>query len=325
MKKVLITGAGGFIGSHLTEELIKRGYYVTALVKYNSRSHFGFLENIGNVKNLNILLGDITDQRMINTLVKGKDVVFNLAALIGIPYSYFAPESYIKTNTMGTLNIANACLEQNILLIQTSTSEVYGTALYTPIDENHLLQAQSPYAASKIGADKVVESFINSFGLKAVTLRPFNTFGPRQSSRAFIPSVISQILSKNTEIKVGNLEPIRDLNFVSNIVDAFVLASEIEECKGLTLNVGSGIGFSMKEVFDKIVKLMNVEKKVIIKQDLDRIRPENSEVFNLICNSNKFRKITNWKPNIDLEEGIQKTIQYIIENINLYKTNTYNI
>ena len=249
-KNVLVTGAGGFIGSHLVNELVKKGAFVTAFVHYNSRNNWGWLENPNNqnLNNLNVISGDITDGFFVKKSVYDQQFVFHLSALIGIPYSYIAPESYLNTNVKGTMNIMQACRESDIeRVIHTSTSEVYGTAQYTPIDENHPIHAQSPYSASKFSADKIAEAYFCSFGLPVITIRPFNTFGPRQSARAIIPTIITQALTSNT-IKLGSLTPIRDFTFVSDIVRGFLLLAECESAVGKTINVGSGQGIAIGDL-----------------------------------------------------------------------------
>ena len=261
MKKVLVTGAGGFIGSHLVAELVKRNYEVVAFIHYSSRSSFGNLDFFSQeiLSKIKIVSGDIEDKTSVKRAMEGVDTVFNLAALISIPYSYVAPESYVKTNVLGTLNVMQTCLEENVTkVVHTSTSETYGTALYTPIDEKHPLQGQSPYSASKIGGDKVVESFVRSFDLPAAVLRPFNTYGPGQSARAIIPTIISQALTtENNQIELGLLSPVRDLTFVEDTVDGFIKIAENTESIGKVINVGAGFGITIGDLAKKIINLIN--------------------------------------------------------------------
>jgi NAD dependent epimerase/dehydratase len=326
MKKVLVTGAGGFIGSHLVEDLVQRGYHVKAFVRYNSRNDWGNLETLDKniFNNIEIINGDITDPFLTDKIVEGVDTVFHLAALIAIPYSYIAPENFVNVNINGTLNILKACLHHNVeRLIHTSTSETYGTAIYTPINEKHPLQAQSPYSATKIAADKIAESFYLSFNLPVSIVRPFNTFGPRQSARAVIPTLITQILAKTNFIKLGSLHPIRDFTYVKDTARGFVLAAQINETVGKVINLGTGSGLSIGEIAKQIMKLLNVSKE--IKSDEKRIRPENSEVLKLICDNSMAKKIMGWSPKFSFEEGLKETISYLSSNLNNYKPEIYNI
>jgi len=326
MKKVLVTGAGGFIGSHLTEELVKKGYQVRAFVRYNSRNNWGHLESLDKsiLDHIEIMSGDITDPFFVDKAVEGTDAVFHLAALIAIPYSYVAPENFVNVNINGTLNILKAALNHNVArVIHTSTSETYGTALYTPINEQHPLQAQSPYAATKIGADKLAESFHLSFGLPVSIVRPFNTYGPRQSARAIIPTFISQMLSEQNFIKVGSLHPVRDFTFVKDTVNGFISAAMAEGSIGKVTNLGSGSGISIGDLAKKIKIILGKEKDIII--DDQRIRPENSEVLKLICDNSMAKNILGWSPAYSIDEGLGKTIDYIKDNLKFYKTNIYNI
>ena len=324
-KKVLVTGAGGFIGSHLTETLAKAGANVTAMIHYDSRSNMSNLEylNKGTLKKLNIISGDVCDPFFVNSAVEGQDTVFHLAALIAIPYSYVAPHSYVQTNINGTLNVAEACRKHKCRrLVHTSTSETYGTAIYAPIDEKHPLQGQSPYSASKIGADKMIESYFNSFDLPVVTLRPFNTYGPRQSARAVLPTIISQCLGSDTkQIALGDLTPIRDMNFVLDTADAFMAVAEKDNCIGKTLNTGTGVGITVGEMAQMIIKLTDVNKELV--QDSTRIRPAKSEVFKLISNSNQLRDLTGWLPKTSFETGIGQCINFVKNNLHQYKIGTY--
>lgn len=324
-KKVLVTGAGGFIGSHLVEELVRKGANVTAFVHYNSRNEWGLLENrFGEDKSsVRIVMGDIVDPYNVRNAVKDQEIIFHLAALIGIPYSYIAPESYIRTNTLGTLNILQAALDEDIeRIIHTSTSEVYGTAQYTPIDEKHPLQGQSPYSASKIGADKIVESFYCSFGLPATTLRPFNTFGPRQSTRAIIPTIITQALSSD-HVKIGSLDPVRDLTFVKDTVNAFVLISSSIRALGKTIHIGTGRGVSIGELAHIISEKINPSIRIV--SEPDRMRPGQSEVMKLICNNTLAQELLEWSPTVTLEEGLDITISWMKENLNRYKSGIYTV
>ena len=324
MNKVLVTGAGGFIGSNLVEELIKSGITVKAFIHYNSSNSWGNLEFLPEdiKKEIEVISGNIQDPFSVNNAVKGQDTVFHLAALIGIPYSYKAPNSYVNTNVIGTLNILQACLDNNIeKIVHTSTSETYGTAIYTPIDEKHPLKAQSPYSASKIGADKLAESYHLSFGLPIAIIRPFNTFGPRQSARAIIPTIISQILS-GSKVVIGSIDPVRDFTFVKDTVNGFIKIATEQKSAGELINIGSGKGISIGELAHKIIQMINPETEIII--DTKRIRPDKSEVMKLICDNTKAREILNWKPNFSLEDGIKETISYIKNHLELYKL-IYNV
>lgn len=324
MKKAVVTGADGFIGSHLTEALLAKGYHVKALAQYNSFNNWGWLEKI-NHPELEIITGDVRDPNFCRELLKGSDVVFHLAALIAIPFSYVAPDSYIDTNIKGTLNICQAARDANVArLIVTSTSEVYGTALYVPIDEKHPRQPQSPYSASKIGADAIAMSFYNSFSLPVTIARPFNTYGPRQSARAIIPTIISQIASGIRSIKVGDLTPTRDFNFVTDTCAGFIALAESEETVGKEINIATGTEVSMKETLETIARLMDAEVEWVT--DPQRLRPANSEVFRLCGDNTLITSLTDWKPEIDLETGLRKTIGWITlpENLKTYKPQIYN-
>lgn len=325
-KKVLVTGAGGFIGSHLIEHLVSLGADVRAFVHYNSRNDWGNIELISKKakEKIEVVSGDIQDPFSVEKAVNDTNMVFHLAALIGIPYSYAAPESYVNVNIKGTLNVMHACLSNDVeKIISTSTSETYGTAQYVPIDEKHPLQGQSPYSASKIGADKIAESFYLSFGLPVAIIRPFNTFGPRQSARAIIPTIISQALDKKT-IEIGSPEPVRDFNYVADTINGFIKMAESEKSVGEVINIGSGQGISIKDLIDKIVKLMGKEDIEIISEP-ERIRPDNSEVMRLVCDNSKARKLISWAPSCTLEKGLDETIKWIEKHKNLYKPNIYNI
>lgn len=324
-KKVLVTGAGGFIGSHLVDALVGRGADVTAFVHYNSRNDWGMLEE--NYRDepdrISVVMGDVTDPFAVAKAVSGKDVVFHLAALIGIPYSYAAPQSYVQTNITGTLNIMQACLDENVeKVVHTSTSETYGTAIYTPIDEKHPMQGQSPYSASKIGADKIAESFWCSFELPVATLRPFNTFGPRQSARAVIPTIITQALTSD-EIRLGSLTPVRDLTFVADTARAFIAIAESTQTNGLTINAGTGRGVTIGELAEKITAQVNPDARIVCEEQ--RVRPDNSEVMKLICDNSLAAEKMGWRPEYSLEEGLSLTIDWIREHISGYKPGQYNI
>ncbi len=322
-KKVFITGAGGFIGSHLTEALLQRGAHITALIHYNSRDNYGWLEELSgeNHAALRVVLGDVRDSNTMHKLAAGQNIIFHLAALIGIPYSYMAPAAYVETNIKGTLNMLQAGLEARVeKLVHTSTSEVYGTAIYTPIDEGHPLQGQSPYAASKIGADKLVESYCKSFSFPAVTVRPFNTFGPRQSARAVIPTIICQAL-KGTEVSLGSLDPVRDMTFVDDTVAGFIAAAETDHLSGETINLGTGRGVSIQELVDMIATLLKCEINITI--DKERTRPSESEVLKLLSCADKAKCLMNWEAKTSLEDGLGKTVRWIADNLTTYKTRKF--
>ena len=322
-KKVFITGAGGFIGSHLTEALLQRGAHITALIHYNSRDNYGWLEELSgeNHAALRVVLGDVRDSNTMHKLAAGQNIIFHLAALIGIPYSYMAPAAYVETNIKGTLNMLQAGLEARVeKLVHTSTSEVYGTAIYTPIDEGHPLQGQSPYAASKIGADKLVESYCKSFSFPAVTVRPFNTFGPRQSARAVIPTIICQAL-KGTEVSLGSLDPVRDMTFVDDTVAGFIAAAETDHLAGETINLGTGRGVSIQELVDMIATLLKCEINITI--DKERTRPSESEVLKLLSCADKAKCLMNWEAKTSLEDGLGKTVRWIADNLTTYKTRKF--
>ena len=320
---VLVTGAGGFIGSHLTEELLNKGANVTALVNYNSRNDLGMLKYLSQkkIENLEILIGDIRDKYFVNTLTKNKEYVFHLAALIGIPYSYIAPNSYIETNIKGSANIFQGCLENNVKkVIHTSTSEVYGSAIYTPIDESHPLQGQSPYSASKIGADMTATSYASSFGLPISILRPFNTYGPRQSSRAVIPTIISQAIKKR-KVELGSLTPLRDLNYVKDTVNGFICLAESDFYQGEIFNLASTKQISIGDLADLIKRRLEIDFEIISSNK--RKRPEKSEVDSLLGSAELLKLKTNWKPEFSLEEGIDLTINYIRNNIENFDNEGY--
>ena len=323
-KKVFVTGAGGFIGSHLVEKLVESGADVTALVKYNSMNRWGcidlFREDVR--KKIKIISGDLMDVDFLRKNMKDLDVVFHLGALISIPYSYEAPRHYFENNVIGTLNVMEAAKGKGIKkVIHTSTSEVYGTPDKVPIKEDFLLKGQSPYSASKIGADKVAESFYYSFDLPVLILRPFNTYGPRQSARAIIPSIIAQAL-EGKQIVMGNPEPTRDFNFVYDTVDAFIRAAK-SNVIGETINVGTGIETSILELTEMIKKIVNQDTKIVY--DPNRYRPNKSEVMRLCADNSKAKKLLNWAPKHSLKEGLKITARWVNENPNFYKTNIYNI
>jgi NAD dependent epimerase/dehydratase len=324
-RRVLVTGSSGFIGSHLVEELVKLGASVRALVHYNSRNDWGLIELLPREirKELEVVSGDVQDPFMMRSVVHGCETVFHLAALVGIPYSYVSPASYVSTNTRGTLNVLQACLDEGVeKVVHTSTSEVYGTAQYVPIDERHPLQGQSPYSASKIGADKIVESYHLSFGLPVATIRPFNAYGPRQSARAIIPTIISQVLS-GSEVRLGLLTPVRDLTYVKDTVHGFVRVAESDNTVGETVNIGTGLGCTIQELVDAIAKLVGKDVKIVC--DEQRVRPERSEVMALICDRRRACELVQWQPRYALEEGLNETIAWIGENIGRYKLGMYHV
>ena len=321
--KVLVTGAAGFLGSHLTEKLIESGYSVRALMHYDSNNNWGWLENSKYRKEIDFVVGDIRDFDSVHSAMKDIDEVFHLAALIGIPYSYLSPLAYIKTNIEGTYNVmqsAKLLNTKNIIL--TSTSETYGSAQYIPIDEKHPKVGQSPYSATKIGADNLAESFYRSFDLPVKIVRPFNIYGPRQSARAIIPSICVQILNGINEIKLGNINTTRDLTFVKDTVDGFIEISKEEKLNGESTNIGMNHEISIKDLVEKISKIIG--KKVKIISDEIRKRPEKSEVNRLVCDNSKIKKFTNWTPKYTLEIGLNETIDWLDKNKNIYKFDIYN-
>jgi NAD dependent epimerase/dehydratase len=323
-KNVFVTGAGGFIGSHLTEELIRRGANVKAFVHYNSRNDWGLLEQLEEdvLGEVEVVSGDITDPFFVKTATKDADIIFHLAALIGIPYSYIAPESYVNVNIKGTLNVLQAGLDNEVnKIVHTSTSETYGTAEYTPIDEAHPLKGQSPYSASKIGADKMAESYYRSFDLPVAIIRPFNTFGPRQSARAIIPTIISQALTKD-EVHVGSLSPVRDLTFVKDTVNGFIEIGTSDRSIGEVINIGTRSGVTIGELLQNILRVLGKEDIRIV-EDTDRVRPDKSEVMELICDNSKATQLLEWSPQYTLDEGLAETIEWMQNHINLYKTDNY--
>ncbi|MFI5151609.1 MAG: SDR family NAD(P)-dependent oxidoreductase [Bacteroidia bacterium] len=324
-KKVFVTGAGGFIGSHLVEELVRAGAQVTALVHYNALSSRGNLADLSAdiLQSVKIEFGDVTDSFQMNKLVKYQDIVFHLAALIGIPYSYVAPQAYVSANITGTLNILEAVRQNNVSkLVVTSTSETYGTAIYAPIDEKHPLQGQSPYSATKIGADKIAESYYLSFSTPVCILRPFNTFGPRQSTRAVIPTIIHQALTAD-KITLGSLSPVRDMLYVKDTVRGFAFAGAEESSSGQVISVGTGVAVTIGDLVNHIQGIMGTRKEIL--EDSARIRPEKSEVMKLVCDNTKAKQMLGWSPDFSLEQGLKNTIDWFVKNAEKYDTRTYSI
>ena len=324
--EVLVTGAGGFIGSHLSEHLVKLGAKVRSFVRYNSSGTLGWLEESCCRGEIEIIRGDIRDRDSILNAVKGCDLVFHLAALVGIPYSYVAPDSYVDTNIKGTLNICQAARESRVKqVIHTSTSEVYGTAKYVPIDEDHPLQPQSPYSATKMAADAIVMSFYNTFDLPVTIARPFNTYGPRQSARAVIPAIIIQIACGNKEIQLGDMTPTRDFNYVEDTCRGLIALAESEKVIGRTANIGSNYEISIGNTFDLIKELMGSDVEFIM--DKQRMRPEKSEVFRLWCDNTLIKNLTGFTPQIGIRQGLQRTIDWITQPdlLKTYKTEIYNV
>lgn len=328
MQTILVTGADGFIGSHLVEKLVDEGHKVKAFVYYNSFNSWGWLDTFPKEKlnKIEIFAGDVRDPNGVRTAVKGVDIIYHLAALIAIPYSYHSPDSYVDTNVKGTLNILQAARDHNVKrLLVTSTSEVYGTAMYVPIDEKHPRQGQSPYSASKIGGDAMADSFYRSFNLPVTIVRPFNTFGPRQSARAVIPTIITQLLSGKTEIKLGALHPTRDLLFVKDTVNGFVEIAKSEKTIGEEINIATQQEISIQDLAQTIIDLINPKAKII--SDDIRLRPEKSEVERLLGSSEKIRTLTNWKPQYTFTDALKQTIEWFSnpENLKNYKTDIYNV
>ena len=325
MQKVLVTGADGFIGSHLTEMLLEQGYKVKALSYYNSFNDWGWLNSVKHPE-LEVVTGDVRDPHFCKHITQDVEIIFHLAALIAIPYSYVAPDSYVDTNIKGTLNICQAAKENGVKkVLVTSTSEVYGTARYVPIDENHPKQPQSPYSATKIGADAIAMSFYNAFALPVVLVRPFNTYGPRQSARAIIPTIITQIANGMQEIKLGDLTPTRDFNFVKDTCKGFIELSKCDAAIGQEVNICSNNEISMRDTLNLIARLMNSDVKFI--EDQVRIRPKNSEVFRLWGDNAKIKSLTGYEPSYSLEEGLKETINWFLDKDNLrkYKADIYNV
>lgn len=325
-RKVLVTGADGFIGSHLTERLAREGAHVRAFVYYNSFGHWGWLDetDLALMKNIEIFLGDIRDSNRVFEAVEGQEIVFHLASLIAIPYSYHAPDSYVQTNIGGTLNILNACRKIGVdRIIHTSTSEVYGTAQYVPIDEKHPLQGQSPYSATKIGADMLAESFHRSFNLPVVIIRPFNTYGPRQSARAVIPTIMSQLFHGDKKIKLGALHPKRDFSYVADTVSGFLYTALCDKAIGHVINIGSGQEISIQDLAKTIMKVTGIEADIVCEEE--RLRPTKSEVDRLLSDVTRAREWAGWTPQHPLEQGLTETAKWIRENPTIFKPTRYNI
>lgn len=326
MNKVLVTGADGFIGSHLTEELVKAGYKVKAFVYYNSFNTWGWLDTFSKdiMENIEVFQGDIRDPHGVKEAMKGCSAVFHLAALIAIPFSYHSPDAYVDTNIKGTLNVLQAARELNIeRVLVTSTSEVYGTALYVPIDEKHPYQGQSPYSATKIGADRLAESFYRSFDLPVTIVRPFNTYGPRQSARAVIPTIITQLLSGKEEIKLGSLTPTRDFNYVKDTVNGFIEIYKSKKTIGQEINIATQQEISIGQLAEELIRQINPNARLVC--DEQRLRPEKSEVNRLLGSNDKILKLTQWAPKYTFEEGIAETIAFLKNSMSHYKVDIYNI
>jgi NAD dependent epimerase/dehydratase len=324
-KKALVTGADGFIGSHLTEMLVAKGYQVRALSQYNSFNYWGWLEDI-NRSGIEVVCGDVRDPNYCREITKDIDIVFHLAALIAIPYSYVAPDSYVATNVTGTLNICQAARDNGCRrIIHTSTSEVYGTAQYVPIDEKHPLQPQSPYSASKIGADAMAMSFFNAFNLPVTIARPFNTYGPRQSMRAVIPTIITQIANGKKQIKLGDVSPTRDFNYVLDTCRGFIALAESDKTIGETVNIGSNFEISIGDTLNKIKAIMNSDVEFVTEEQ--RLRPDKSEVFRLWCDNSKIHRLTGFTPEFSIDQGLSATVDWFVkpENISRYKADIYNV
>ena len=326
MKKVLVTGADGFIGSHLTEELVKKGYSVKAFALYNSFNTWGWLDTLPKdvMEGVEVFTGDVRDPNGVRTAMQDVDEVFHLAALIAIPFSYHSPDSYVDTNIKGTLNVLQAARDlRTERILVTSTSEVYGTAQYVPIDEKHPYQGQSPYSATKIGADRLAESFYRSFNLPVSIVRPFNTYGPRQSARAVIPTIISQLLAGKEEIKLGSLTPTRDFNYVKDTAAGFIAIAESDKTIGQEINIATQQEISIGALAKEIISQINPEARIVC--DEQRLRPEKSEVNRLLGSNKKIKELTDWKQSYTFEEGIVETIAWIREHMETYKTDIYNV
>lgn len=326
MKNILVTGADGFIGSHLTEELVKLGNKVKAFVYYNSFNTWGWLDTLPKdiMKNVEVFTGDVRDPNGVREAMKGMEEVYHLAALIAIPFSYHSPDTYVDTNIKGTLNVLQAARDIDISrLLITSTSEVYGTAQYVPIDELHPFQGQSPYSATKIGADRLSESFYRSFNMPITIVRPFNTYGPRQSARAVIPTIITQLLSGKEEIELGSLTPTRDFNFVKDTANGFIEIAKSDKTIGEEINIATQQEISIGELAKELIRQINPNARIIC--DEQRLRPEKSEVNRLLGSNEKIKKLTNWKPNYTFEQGIAETVEFFKGNLDKYKTDIYNI
>lgn len=325
MSRALVTGAAGFIGSHLTQRLVEDGHRVRVFVRYNSQNNWGWLDVLppSVIREIEVHRGDLKDPEAVRKAVEGMEVIYHLAALISIPYSYVNPLDLVQTNVLGTANVLNACVSSKSLvkLVHTSTSEVYGSALFTPITEEHPLQAQSPYSASKIAADKLAESYHRSFGLPVATIRPFNTFGPRQSSRAIIPSLIVQALRGET-VRVGSLDPIRDFCFVADTVSGFLAVASAEGSSGKVLNIGTGTGIAIGQLVQTILKMLESKAEVVVEQS--RRRPDRSEVMELVCDASRAKAVTGWTAGVSLDAGLRETIAWMRENQQRYKSEIYN-
>ena len=325
MKKILVTGADGFIGSHLTEELVKKGYEVKAFVFYNSFNTWGWLDTLPQeiMRHIEIFQGDVRDPNGVRDAMRGCDAVFHLAALIAIPFSYHSPDTYVDTNIKGTLNVLQAAREKGIRVLVTSTSEVYGTAQYVPIDEKHPFQGQSPYSATKIGADRLAESFYRSFELPVTIVRPFNTYGPRQSARAVIPTIITQLLAGKTEIKLGSLTPTRDFNYVKDTANGFISIYESDRTVGEEINIATQKEISIGQLAEELIRQINPAAQIVCEEQ--RLRPEKSEVNRLLGCNRKIMELTDWKPRYTFEQGLAETVAFLRENLGRYKTDTYNV
>lgn len=324
MKKVLVTGAGGFIGSHLAERLVRHGCKVKAFVHYNSRNFWGWLESCACKQDMEIVTGDVRDADILRHAMRDIDTVYHLAALIGIPYSYHSPQAYVDTNINGALNILESAKDYGVKrIIITSTSEIYGTAQKIPIAETHPINPQSPYAASKAAADLLALSFYRSFDLPVVIVRPFNTYGPRQSARAIIPTIITQIISNQKKIRLGALAPTRDLTYIEDTVNGFIRAGESRQAIGEVINLGSNSEISIKDLSGLIAKIIGA--KISIESDIERMRPEKSEVERLFADTEKAKKLLEWKPGYTLEKGLEKTIAWFKKNRDIYKSEIYNL
>ena len=325
-KKVMVTGADGFIGSHLTQQLIREGYDVTAFCLYNSFGQWGWLDTLSKEEkaSMNVVLGDVRDPNGVRVAMKGQDTVFHLAALIAIPFSYHSPDTYVDTNVKGTLNILQAArdLDTRRVLV-TSTSEVYGTAQYVPIDEKHPFQGQSPYSATKIGADRIAESFYRSFETPVTIVRPFNTYGPRQSARAVIPTIMTQLLSGQEEIKLGSLTPTRDFNYVKDTANGFVTIAKHDNTIGRELNIATEQEISIGDLANELIRQINPNARIICEEQ--RLRPEKSEVNRLLGTAKELNKLTGWKPNYTFEQGIAETVEWMRQNLDRYKPEIYNV
>ena len=322
-KKVLVTGSAGFIGSHLTEKLLDLGADVSSFIRYNSRDDLGFIQSLKDSEKINIIKGDIRELATVKEAVKGQDIVFHLAASISVPYSMIHPSEVVETNVMGTLNVLTASKDEDVeKVVVTSSSEVYGSALYVPIDEKHPLQAQSPYAASKIGGDKIAESFYRCYNLPVATIRPFNTFGPRQSTRAVIPTIITQALTQD-KILIGATDTFRDFTFVSDTANGFIKIAESPKSIGEVINIGSGVDISINDVIKKVVKIVGRDVQVVV--DEKRLRPNKSEVKRLLASNEKAKRLVGWEPEVSLDEGLKRTIEWISKSINFYKPKEYHV